>query len=78
MAKLSTEQIQRIKAYKEMLGESDICSLEKAISDFELDVDPNIEIEIWEGIARDYAVSINDDMTAEEKDDITVVVVKVL
>lgn len=67
MANLTLEQIERIKAYKVLLGVVDPSTLERAISDFELDEDPDVEIGIWEGIAMEYEASATDDMNVDEK-----------
>lgn len=55
---LSTDQIERIKAFKNILIEVDNISLEETINDFERDRHPDKEILIYEVIAKTYQEEI--------------------
>lgn len=50
-SELTEQQVERVKRYKEILGEQDSCSLEEAIDNFRHDKYPEHEIQIWERIA---------------------------
>jgi hypothetical protein len=49
---LTPEQVERIRAFKEILGSNDPSSLEEALANFSRDHDPEPEIAVWEHIAR--------------------------
>jgi hypothetical protein len=61
--------INRIKNFKQMLGDMDPTSLEGTLENFRRDTNPEKEIAIWESIATVYkdTVSKNSSMTFEEK-----------
>ena len=65
---LSDDQISRIKAYKEILKETEPTSLEKTIEDFRRDGDPESEILVWEKIARifDAEVKLRENASPQE------------
>lgn len=54
VSKLSDEQLVRVKRIHDSLSEADPSSLDKWISDFEKDQDPESEIRVWEAIAAAY------------------------
>jgi hypothetical protein len=62
--------IVRVQKYKELLGEVEPTSLEEAVSNFQRDLFPERELEIWENIARDYELNTknNPEMTPEERE----------
>ena len=64
---LTEDQIARIKAFKEILGDVNPLSLDRTIEDFELDVDPNKEIKIWEHIAAQFKEQVTEDMGHEDR-----------
>ncbi len=64
---LTSQQIERIVAFKEILGDVDSSTLEKAISDFGLDDDPDAEIKIFEQMAARFKQLVKDDMDLEER-----------
>lgn len=43
--------VDRIRAYKQILGDADSTSLHRAIDNFKRDANPEREVEIWEHIA---------------------------
>ena len=51
-AVLAPELIERIKAYKAVIGDADPASLEDAIDDFRRDRNPEKEVRVWERIAH--------------------------
>jgi hypothetical protein len=51
-ATLPAELIERIKAYKQILGDADAVSVDEAIDDFRRDLNPEKEVVIWERIAH--------------------------
>ncbi len=51
---LSAEQLKRIAAVREMLGDVDTSPLEQWVDDFKRDADPDRELAIWEAMARAY------------------------
>lgn len=55
---LTGEQIERIRAFKEILVEQDRSSLDEAVSNFQRDEHPDREIQTWERIARVYAAEL--------------------
>ena len=61
--------VNRIKNFKQMLGDMDPTSLEGTLENFRRDTNPEKEIAIWESIATVYkdTVSKNPNMTFEEK-----------
>ena len=54
VSELTTEQVDRIRRFKELLGDHDPSSLEEAVEGFKKDQDPEREILVWEQIARIY------------------------
>ena len=46
--------VDRIRAYKQILGDADLTSLDRAIDNFKHDANPERELEIWERIASIY------------------------
>lgn len=46
--------VDRIRAYKQILGDADPTSLDRAIDNFKRDANPERELEIWERIASIY------------------------
>jgi len=63
---LSDEQIERIRAFKEILSEHDPTSLSKAIDNFRRDDHPEPQIQIWEAMAAAYRAELRDRPSAEE------------
>jgi hypothetical protein len=51
-AALAIDLIERIQAYKDILGDTDPASIDQAIDGFCRDLNPEKEIEIWEHITR--------------------------
>lgn len=51
---LPDDYIDRIKAFKEILGDVDRASLEKTIDNFKRDANPGSELVIWERIASTF------------------------
>lgn len=49
---LTARQVERIRAFKAIVGENDPTSLEEAIDNFSRDRNPDAEIAIWEHIAE--------------------------
>jgi len=49
---LTPDQVERIRAFKEILGENDPSTLEEALHNFRCDQNPEPEIVVWENIAR--------------------------
>ena len=62
---LSDEQIERIRAFKEILAEHDRTTLEQAIENFRRDTHPEPEIRLWERIARVYREELGDRPSAK-------------
>jgi hypothetical protein len=56
--------IDRIKAFKEILGNADPISLEKTIDAFTRDADPERELVIWERIANTFQLFIEHNQVA--------------
>jgi hypothetical protein len=56
---LSDEQIERIRAFKEILREHDRVTLEQAVDNFRRDAHPEPEIQLFERIARVYQISFS-------------------
>jgi hypothetical protein len=54
VSKLRDEQLVRVTRIHDSLSEADPSSLEKWVSDFEKDQDPEREIRVWETIATGY------------------------
>src|SRR4051812_36573751 len=44
--------VERVKAYKKILGDADPTSIESAIDDFRRDLHPEKEVEVWERITH--------------------------
>jgi hypothetical protein len=63
---LSAEQIQRIRALKEILAEQDRTSLEQAVENFGRDAHPEPEIRLWERIARVYQEELRERPGADQ------------
>jgi hypothetical protein len=55
---LTPEQIERIRAFKEVLGDHDPSTLEQALDNFSRDHDPDAEIAIWEHVAEVWSSEI--------------------
>ncbi|MEO8425064.1 MAG: hypothetical protein ABI595_14290 [Actinomycetota bacterium] len=55
---LTSEQIARIEAFKEILAEHETTSLQHALANFGRDRTPEREIRIWERIARVYEAEV--------------------
>ncbi|MEO0686262.1 MAG: hypothetical protein AAFY76_14795 [Cyanobacteria bacterium J06649_11] len=53
---LSQEQISRIKNFQQILKEVNETPLEKTIENFKRDINPDIEIAVWEKIAQAYEI----------------------
>jgi len=51
---LAPELIERIRAFKEVLGDVEQCPIETTIENFQRDMHPEREVEVWERIARAY------------------------
>lgn len=51
-SELTEAQVERIRAFKEILGDNDPSSLEEALDNFRRDHNPDPQIVIWERIAR--------------------------
>ena len=51
---LPPDLVDRIRAFKEVLGDVEPSSLEGTIENFQRDMHPEREVEIWERIARAY------------------------
>ena len=69
--RLSEEQVRRIARLHEIFAEVDSSSLEKWIDNFKRDQDPDLEIAIWERIAKrytDYCSQRN--LSLDAKDDV--------
>lgn len=69
---LSAEQISRIKAFHDALGEVNISDIKTTINNFKRDLNPESEIIIWEEITRVYVeeVSLKNNLTIDEKKEI--------
>ena len=63
--------INRVIAYKAILKEVETSDLEKTINNFQRDIYPEYELEVWEGIAESYqrGLEIMDNPTLEDKKD---------
>ncbi len=61
--------ISRVIRYKEILKEVDTSSLEEALNNFQRDLYPEKELEVWEYIAEEYAKFSEEDLgiSLEEK-----------
>jgi hypothetical protein len=57
--------IERIKAFKEILGDTDALSLEKTIDGFKRDTNPESELIIWERIASTFHIFLSHNPTAD-------------
>jgi hypothetical protein len=57
---LSAHQIDRIRAFKEVLAEHDPTSMEEALANFGRDEHPEREIASWERMARVYKAELRD------------------
>lgn len=69
--------IERIKAFKEILGDVDETSLEKTIDNFKRDTHPENEVVIWERIASTFQMFLSHNPTTDlaiKKDIFTVLV----
>jgi hypothetical protein len=53
---LPLDLLQRIKAYKAILSEVELTTLDETIEDFTRDAHPEREIAVWEHIAQTYAM----------------------
>ena len=58
-SELTPEQIERIKAFREVLGDNDPSTLEEALANFSRDLDPEPEIAIWEHIAQAWSEEVH-------------------
>ena len=63
---LSEEQIERIRAFKEILSEHDRTSVAQAIDNFRRDNHPEPQIQIWEAVGAAYRAELRDRPWAEE------------
>ncbi len=61
--------IVRVQSYKEILREVETTSLEETVSNFQRDILPERELEVWENIAHLYELSVanNPSWTVEDK-----------
>ena len=62
---LPDDFIERIKAFKETLGDVDGVSLEQTIDNFKRDTHPETELVIWERIASTFQMFLSHDPTTD-------------
>lgn len=64
--------IERVRAFKIVLSEVEKMTLEETVYNFQQDLHPEKELEIWEYIAKNYQVFIkaNPSLTLEEKKEV--------
>lgn len=70
--------IVRVQNYKEILQEVEKSTLEETISNFQRDLFPEKELEIWENIAKVYQLNTadNPEWTIEEKNEAFGIILK--
>jgi hypothetical protein len=62
---LPAEFIERIRAFKEILGDADPVSLAKTIDSFKRDANPDRELAIWERIASIFQMYLSHNPTTD-------------
>jgi hypothetical protein len=62
---LPDDFIERIKAFKKILGDADNASLEQTIDNFKRDTHPENELAIWERIASTFQMFLSHNPTAD-------------
>jgi hypothetical protein len=68
---LTNLQIERIKKVKDVFAEIDNSPLDKWIDDFKRDLNPDRELEVWEGMATAYSKYVNGkNLSLEAKKDV--------
>lgn len=62
--------IARVQKYKEILQEVETTSLEETVSNFQRDILPERELEVWENISHLYEISVenNPNWTVKDKE----------
>jgi hypothetical protein len=62
---LPDDFIERIKAFKKILGDIDSVSIEQTIDNFKRDADPQSELIIWERIASTFQMYLSHNPTTD-------------
>lgn len=64
---LTPQQVERVKAFKQLIKDVDTKSLQQTIDDVSAMKDPSLELELQEAIARTYADIVQEHKVTEQK-----------